>query len=54
MTNANLKDALANAEASKDEAVEKDETLGQDDLSEISGGLMDAAGDCKAMACGVF
>lgn len=59
MKNSNLTDALANANevTKKDEQVVdagKPEELGAEDLDLVSGGLMMEAGDCKAMACGVF
>ena len=59
MKNSNLNEALASANGvtKKDELVTdvtKTEEIGTEDLDLVSGGLIDAAADCKAMACGVF
>ena len=59
MKNSNLNDALASANevTKKDELivdVTKTEEIGTEDLDLVSGGLIDAAAECKGMACGLF
>jgi hypothetical protein len=59
MTNSKLNEALASANEviKKDELIvdaTKTDEIGDADLDLISGGLMDAAAECKGMVCGVF